>query len=123
MTIEPQNLPNSAPRRVAFFAMDGVQTLDVTGPMEVFALANRFRPGSYDLLLASQTGGPVKTHAGLELGPAQPLTLLPEGLDTLVVCGGSEAAMRAAWADGAVLVWLRARAGHLRRIVSICTGA
>ena len=111
------------PRSIAFFAIDGVQTLDVTGPMEVFALANRFRPGSYDLMLASPTGGPIHTHAGLDIGPARRLTLLPDGLDTLVVCGGSDAAMRAAWAAGTELSWLQARAPEFRRIVSICTGA
>ncbi len=111
------------PRSIAFFALDGVQTLDVTGPMEVFALANRVRSGSYELMLASQSGAFIQTNAGLAIGPARQLTLLPEGLDTLVVCGGSEAAMRAAWATGTELSWLRARAPYLRRIVSICTGA
>ena len=123
MTTIPQILPMPRPRSVAFFALDGVQTLDVTGPIEVFALANRFLPGSYDLILASQRGGRIRTHAGLDLGPARALAALPDGLDTLVVCGGSEAAMRAAWADGTALSWLRARAPGLRRVVSICTGA
>jgi transcriptional regulator GlxA family with amidase domain len=123
MPIDPQILPTTRPRMIGFFALDGVQTLDVTGPMEVFALANRFRPGSYDLILASQTGAAIQTHAGLALGPAHALNSLPKGLDTLVVCGGSEVAMRAAWADETDLCWLRARAPELRRIVSICTGA
>ncbi len=116
-------LPTTQPRTIAFFALDGVQTLEVTGPMEVFALANRFRPGSYDLMLASPTGGPIHSHAGLDIMPARQLSLLPDGLDTLVVCGGSEAVMRAAWAAGTELSWLQARAPELRRVVSICTGA
>ncbi len=123
MTVSSHILPMMRPRSIAFFALDGVQTLDVTGPMEVFALANRVQPGSYDLMLASQSGAPIHTHAGLDIGPARQLTQLPEGLDTLVICGGSEAAMRAAWATGAELSWLRSRAPELRRIVSICTGA
>jgi transcriptional regulator GlxA family with amidase domain len=122
-TIVSHILPMARPKTIAFFALAGVQTLDVTGPMEVFALANRIRPGSYDLMLASSTGQRIPTHAGLDLGPARPLALLPEGLDTLVICGGSEAAMRDAWETGTELPWLRDRAPDLRRIVSICTGA
>ncbi|MFN3954831.1 MAG: GlxA family transcriptional regulator [Pararhodobacter sp.] len=109
-------------RPVAFFALDGVQTLDVTGPMEVFAVANTFG-AQYALHLASASGATIQTHAGLQLGPATRLAALPSSLDTLVVCGGSEAAMRAASTEGSTTAWLRAHAPALRRVVSICTGA
>ena len=109
-------------RTIAFLALDGVQTLDLTGPMEVFAIANSFG-GQYRLQLVSLDGAPIATHAGLQLGPALALESLPAGLDTLVVCGGSEAAMRSAAMDGRAIGWLQARAPGLRRVVSICTGA
>jgi putative intracellular protease/amidase len=32
----------SRPRKIAIIGYDGVQSLDVTGPFEVFAIANRF---------------------------------------------------------------------------------
>lgn len=119
MTYDPHISPK--PRRIAFFALDGVQSLDVTGPMEAFAVANRFG-GAYGLDLCSVSSAPIRTHAGISLGPAAPLDALP-AVDTLVVCGGSEDAMMAAWTDGTTLDALRAQASRARRVVSICTGA
>ncbi|MGJ3262836.1 MAG: GlxA family transcriptional regulator [Salinarimonas sp.] len=106
---------------MVFLALDGVQSLDVTGPMEVFAVANRVG-GAYTLALASADGAPIATHAGLALGPAVALATLPERVDTIVIAGGSEAAMQAAAADGVVLAWLRQAPARARRVVGICTG-
>ena len=101
--------------------MDGVQSLDVTGPMEAFAVAGLFG-GAYDLGLYALTAAPIQTNAGICLGPVTPLHDMP-AVDTLVVCGGSEKAMTAAWQDGATLDLLRTHAARARRVVSICTGA
>ena len=120
MTIDPRNLPHQPV--VAFFALDGVQTLDVTGPMEAFAVANRFG-AAYDLRLCSEHGRPISTHAGLELGPAGQLDELPFEIDTLIICGGAEESMISAYREGRVPEKLRGLAGRSRRIVSICTGA
>jgi transcriptional regulator GlxA family with amidase domain len=120
MTNRPQRPPN--PVTVAFLALDGVQGLDVLGPMEAFAVAGRYG-AAYDLRLASAAGTPIRTHAGPELGPAVALADLPSSLDTLVLCGGSEATMRQAWQDGAVVGAIRDRAPRVRRLVSICSGA
>ncbi|MDG4647908.1 GlxA family transcriptional regulator [Roseibacterium sp. SDUM158017] len=109
-------------RQIAFFAFDGVQSLDVTGPMEAFAVANRFG-GDYDLVLASEAGQGIRTHAGIQLSPTLPIGEIDGPLDTLVICGGSEEAMLSAWRDGTTLGALRKVAGRARRIVSICTGA
>lgn len=119
MTYDPHNPPK--PRRIAFFALDGVQSLDVTGPMEAFAVANRFG-GAYGLDLCSVRSASIRTHAGISLGPVAPLDAVP-AVDTLVVCGGSEEAMMAAWTDGTTLDAVRAQASRARRVVSICTGA
>lgn len=120
MTNDPQKPPNR--RRIAFFALDGVQSLDVTGPMEAFAVANRFG-GAYDLVLSSLRAPSIATHAGLSIGPAVPAESLTSPLDTLVVCGGSEQAMLDARDDGTIIDILRRHASHARRTVSICTGA
>lgn len=109
-------------RKLVFFALDGVQSLDVIGPMEVFAVANRFG-GDYELVLASFSGEPITTHAGLTLGPAAALGALPRRVDTIVVCGGSQDAMLAARSKGSALAWLRQAPSSARRIVGICTGA
>ena len=111
---------------VAFIAFDGVQMLDVAGPMEVFAVANEHLPPGarpYRLTLGAPTGRPLGTHAGLQLGPVVALQDLPPGTDTLVVTGGSEQALLAAAADPVVKPWIQARAQAARRVVGVCTGA
>jgi transcriptional regulator GlxA family with amidase domain len=109
-------------RRIVFFALDGVQSLDVTGPMEAFAVANRFG-GAYELALSSEGGPGIRTHAGIVLSPAVPIAELEGDIDTLVICGGSEDAMITAWEAGTTIEAIRAQAARARRVVSICTGA
>lgn len=133
-------------KTILFIALDGVQSLDLTGPMEVFTLANQYRSAGmpvYNLLMATPCGGSIKTNAGLEIHgftaladldadlstclstylPTDLPTGLSTGIDTIIVTGGSEAAMHAAAAENILLPWLRERSQHTRRIASICTGA
>lgn len=120
MTKDPQKLPDQ--RVIVFFALDGVQSLDVTGPMEAFAVANRFT-AAYDLRLSSEGGAPIATNAALELSPAVRLDELPPEIDTLVLCGGAEESMIAAYEEGVVPRKLRELSHRSRRVVAICTGA
>lgn len=55
-----------APRRVVIAVFADVDLLDVTGPAEVFALANRETAGraGYEVQLAGPARGPVTTSAG-----------------------------------------------------------
>ncbi|WP_193101448.1 GlxA family transcriptional regulator [Burkholderia sp. Z1] len=113
-------------RDIVVVGFEGVQSLDITGPMEVFAVANRYLPGHavpYRLTLASQDGDDIVTHAGLRLAAPTALAALPGCIDTIIVAGGSEAALRHAASDAGVLPWLRTRIASTRRIASICTGA
>src|SRR5258706_11976022 len=56
-------------RRVLVVAFDGVQMLDVVGPIEVFSVANRLdaRPG-YSVEVVADASGTVTTSSGLVLG-------------------------------------------------------
>jgi len=113
-------------RDIVVVGFEGVQSLDITGPMEVFAVANRHLPGHvprYRLTLASQHGNDIVTHAGLRLAGPTALAALPEHIDTIIVAGGSEASLRHAASNAGVLPWLRTRIASTRRIASICTGA
>ncbi|MBO0916744.1 DJ-1/PfpI family protein, partial [Streptomyces laculatispora] len=56
-------------RSVLVVLFDGVQSLDVSGPMEVFAGASRFPGASYELRTASLDGAPVRSSSGLTLVP------------------------------------------------------
>lgn len=108
--------------RLAFIGYDGAQSLDLTGPFEVFALANRNRAEPvYDLHLASPRGGDIQTNGGLTLANSTPLADLPP-LDTLLVAGGSEEGLQSMQA-APTLDWLRERAMTTRRVGSVCSGA
>ncbi|MFG3120966.1 GlxA family transcriptional regulator [Streptomyces sp. NPDC048201] len=111
-------MPQPDPRTVLFVLFDDVQSLDVTGPLEVFSGAERLAPGSYRLVTASLDGGPVRTSSGLTLVPDLALTAAPDP-HTLLVPGG-EGTRRP---DPALTAWLRARGPGATRLVSVCTGA
>ncbi|HEY8986250.1 MAG TPA: GlxA family transcriptional regulator [Streptomyces sp.] len=105
-------------RTVLVVLFDGVQSLDVTGPVEVFAAADGFVPDSYRIVTASLDGAPVRTSSGLTLVPDMALSAAPVP-DTLVVPGG-----QGTRGDAPELVdWIRLNAPHARRLVSVCTGA
>ncbi|WP_435812579.1 GlxA family transcriptional regulator [Streptomyces rubiginosohelvolus] len=105
-------------RTVLAVLFDGVQSLDVTGPMEVFAGASRAPGVAYDLRTASLDGGPVRTSGGLTLVPGSSLAEAPVP-HTLLVPGGHGTRD----AQPELTAWLRVRAGQAERLVSVCTGA
>jgi transcriptional regulator GlxA family with amidase domain len=114
-------------REVVLVAFDGLQTLDLAGPLEVFAGANQFersagRPTPYRLSIAGVQPGLVRTWSGLGLLAESGLP--SHQVDTIVVPGG-DGAQQARY-DEQLLAWLRsaARAGTgARRVCSVCTGA
>jgi transcriptional regulator GlxA family with amidase domain len=120
--------PRSSPspvRVIDVLIFPGVQVLDVTGPVQVFASANDFVAESggappYRLRLVAQDAGGVTATAGVGLA-AEPLSRRGEALDTLIVAGGP--GVGAAAANPVLLDWLRQRATQARRVASVCTGA
>ena len=109
-----------AARRVAIVAFPHVQSLDVSGPAEVFATATRLGHADYAVDVVARGRGPIATSAGLRLAP-EPLSAAGGRLDTLVVAGG-QGATRAA-RDRDLIEWIRAAAPRARRVASVCTGA
>ncbi|WP_149193202.1 GlxA family transcriptional regulator [Luteimonas suaedae] len=108
----------------------GAQSLDISGPLEVFALASRQAqeeaPGIeplYRLLLLSVDTQPVVLASGLRLLPDTAYADMPEHIDTLMVCGGMGDSLDAVRSDRKLLLWLRAAAGQVRRVASVCSGA
>jgi transcriptional regulator GlxA family with amidase domain len=121
-------------RTVLIILFDGVQSLDVTGPLEVFAganhwQANRWQAGHdgqagsphdadgpvYRIRTASLAGRPVRTSSGLRLTPDGDLARS----DVLIVPGGEGARQP----DPELVAWLRAHGRQTPRLVSVCTGA
>ncbi|MGW0464893.1 GlxA family transcriptional regulator [Streptomyces sp. NPDC003027] len=111
-------------RLVLVVLFDGVQSLDVTGPVEVFAGAGRFdggRAGTYPIRTASLGGAPVRTHSGLRLLPDSTLTeaVAAGPPHTLLVPGGEGTREP----DPRLIAWLGENAPRAERLVSVCTGA
>lgn len=120
----PSLLPSAAHRSmgamrtVLITLFDDVQSLDVTGPLEVFTGAASRSPDAYRITTASVGGHPVRTTSGLRITPDTDLraAAVPH---TLVVPGGAGSR-----ADQPELIgWLRANAPAATRLVSVCTGA
>jgi transcriptional regulator GlxA family with amidase domain len=112
-------------RQVEFLAFPDVQLLDVTGPFQVLASANRIaeeagQPPPYKLKLVAATAAPVVSSSGLTL-LAESLTEPDRPLDTLIVAGG--AGVSAARGDATLVGWVRRRAEAAARVGSVCTGA
>ncbi|MFM9610242.1 GlxA family transcriptional regulator [Streptomyces sp. V2] len=105
-------------RTVLVVLFDGVQSLDVSGPAEVFAGTHVFAPGSYRIVTASLDGAPVRTTSGLTLVPDAALSGVPVP-DTLLVPGGPGTRGEAP----ELVAWLRDNGKRARRLVSVCTGA
>jgi transcriptional regulator GlxA family with amidase domain len=100
---------------VVLVVFDGVQSLDVSGPAEVFAMAG------HRVTTVSTEGGAVRTQGGLTLLPDGNLASVRGPIDTLVVAGGE--GTPAAVADHELIAWLRRAAGCSRRVTSVCSGA
>ena len=123
-------MPSPPTRTVCMLVYPGAQSLDVSGPLEVFALASRQTqedvPGKSPLyrlhLLASGTG-PVTLASGLRLLPDATCADMPGDTDTLMVSGGMGDALDRARSDRALVEWLHGAAGRVRRVASVCSGA
>jgi transcriptional regulator GlxA family with amidase domain len=103
--------------------MPGVQLLDVSGPLDVFAEANaQARKDVYRLLVVAKTVGQIRSSSGVRLVPDLVIgDAVETKIDTLLVAGCPNAAdVRP---DLAVVEWLRRMAPRARRYGSVCSGA
>jgi transcriptional regulator GlxA family with amidase domain len=132
-------IPDGSTRNVVIVVYPGVQSLDVTGPLEVFSGAQRLleldipengdptvssgargAPG-YRTLVLSPDGAPVVTSSGLTIVPHGALSGAPAAIDTLLVAGGP--GWERLCGDPVLLDWIGTRARSARRVASVCTGA
>jgi transcriptional regulator GlxA family with amidase domain len=111
----------AAERRVVVLAFDGAQSLDITGPVEVFSVASHHRIAvPYRVQVVGPTAGPVTMTSGIVLQPAAAVTEVDGPVDTLVVVGGE--GVHALRRDPTVVAAVRRIAAGARRVVSVCTG-
>lgn len=109
-------------KTIAVVALPGVQLLDVSGPLDVFAQAN-IEAGKefYALKVIACQRGPIRSSSGARLLPDGVAGEGSERIDTLLVAGAPNAGKIAL--SPHVLKWLRTTARRSRRYGSICTGA
>lgn len=109
---------------IAFVLFDDSLALNVAGPAEVFAAANRLSGASaplYELIYLSTTGGLVRTGSGMSIQTHSIASIDADHLDTIIVVGGVTVveAMR----DAALIEWISRASTVVRRTCSVCTGA
>jgi transcriptional regulator GlxA family with amidase domain len=114
----------AAAREVVIVVYDGVQSLDLTGPQEVFcgadtALRRSRGARGYRVTVASLDGAPLRASSGLGILPDARLADVPARIDTLIVAGG--AGSRRVTPE--LASWVAERAPSARRVASVCTGA
>ncbi len=112
-----------ATKTIAILAMPGVQLLDVSGPLDVFAEANlQAKAQAYRLLVIASKRGPVRSSSGVRLMPDATIgDAMHEPIHTLLVAGSPHAADAAS--DANVSAWLKQQTPKLRRFGSVCSGA
>ena len=109
-------------RRIVVVAYPDVQALDVAGPVEVFAMANRIAEAeAYEVVVAARDAGPLRSTSGLRLGVDCRLGSIRGSLDTLVVAGGEGTAD--ALRDRGLIDAIARLARRSRRVASVCSGA
>ncbi len=108
---------------VAIAIFPGVQALDVAGPVDVFAEANRFiaPEDRYEVTLVGAEEGAIRASNGMALMADATFDAAHDGFDLALVAGGP------ALPEGApqpqLTGWLDGVAAHCARYGSICTGA
>lgn len=106
--------------RIVFLALDDFQSLDLFGPLEVFATSRNLMSCPYECRIASFSYDPVRSVAGTRILPDITLTKKTP-VDTLVLCGGrGPRTTTLSTRQKSVLDHL---CGKATRVVSICTGA
>lgn len=108
---------------VALVIHDGVQALDVAGPLDVFAEANGFVPAErgYDITVVAPEVRSMRASNGLSMTADIDFVGAATVFDTALVAGGPALPDRPG--DDAVSAWLCDWATKAGRYGSICTGA
>jgi transcriptional regulator GlxA family with amidase domain len=109
--------------KVAIVVFDGVQALDVAGPLDVFAEANTFlQPHQrYEVSLVGAQAGTVTCSNGMQLAVSQGYADRDIQWDLLLVAGGPR--LPDAQPSGPILTWLQNQARSAGRFGSVCNGA
>lgn len=108
---------------VAIVIHDGVQALDVAGPLDVFAEANGFVAPDigYEMFVVGRETKVMRASNGLAMLPDLDLAGAARRFATVLVAGGP--GLPEAEPDAATGIWLREWGTQAQRYGSVCTGA
>ncbi len=115
-------------RPIGIVTYPGVEILDITGPMEVFAFANvgLQRAGlctetAYPMEVVAAKPGAITTSCGLQIIANKAYSDIDGGIDTLLIAGTPD--VDCLLCDRVLLDWVRDMAPKVNRLASVCTGA
>ena len=115
-------------RPVSLVIYPGIEIIDLTGPMEVFAFAtNALQRSSvcsepaYPMDVIAAMPGPITTSCGLQVIANKAYSDVWDGIDTLLIPGSPD--VDCILCDPALQDWIRRIAPRVRRLASVCTGA
>lgn len=116
----------STPRRVVMLAYEGVQILDVTGPLQIFdAAGSAGGTPDYRIELVAPQAGEIVTSCGLRLGVDRTIDSFTTqdfaGIDSFLVAGGQ--GVHGLLTDPPIIRFVREAFMAARRTASVCTGA
>lgn len=112
-------------KHIGIIGFDGVNAVDLVGPLEVFANAGRSdfssksSKGTYELHVIGVTRAPFTAESGIRFVPDQSLADVPP-MDTLIVPGGW--GLREPATTASISACLRTHARRIRRVATVCTG-
>ena len=107
---------------IGYFVFDGLQALDLFGPLETFQEANEAFADTatrYQNIVISEAGRPVTSSSGVEIVAQKSIRNCP-ALDTLIIPGGEGARADNFSAD--VIRWITRKSVRAKRVGSVCTG-
>jgi transcriptional regulator GlxA family with amidase domain len=108
---------------VAIVIHDGVQALDVAGPIDVFTEANTFLDSGdrYETVVVATGRGPIRASNGMRLLADVAFHEATGGFDVILVAGGP--ALPEAAPDAGLNEWVQEAPWRASIYGSICTGA
>lgn len=115
---------SDSPIRIGVIGFDGINAVDLSGPVEAFASATELEaepgaPPRYQTVVLGLSKRSFTSESGLIFQPHRTLAAASR-LDTLIIPGGS--GLRRPETQSTVAAWLRANAKDIRRVCSVCTG-
>lgn len=109
-------------KTIAVLIYNGVELVDMNGPIDAFLHVNSFKPNRYAIYTIAETSAPVKSEGGV-------VTIIPDFTfdshpepDLIVIPGLLDAQLSPTTADDAVVAWIKKMVQADKIILSVCVG-